>query len=277
MRGGRTIFIAIVANIFVFALLEAAALMLISGHSIVQRSRIMAGLDFITSAFVSSTDAVTGFFGLKKANAVLAEENANLRAENGRLAAMLESVLPDSTVSYGENATFRFIPAKVIANSSDSRHNSIIINKGTADGIGEGMGVITEKGIIGYILKAGEHYSRISSLMDTDNMASATLKRDNTFGVLQWDGTRMNELTLHDIPVHTSFRTGDTVVSSGYSLIYPAGIPVGTVSGKELRDGVNYSLTVRTFERYTSLSYVYIAVRKDIDELNRLMQTEDEE
>lgn len=275
MRGGRKIFIAIVANIFVFALLEAAALMLISGHSIVQRSRIMAGLDFITSAFVSSTDAITGFFGLKKANAVLAEENALLRAENARLLATMESV-PDS-VSHEGNGTFSFIPARVIANSSDSRHNSIIINKGTADGIKEGMGVVTDKGIIGYILKVGEHYSKISSLMDTDNMASAILKKDNTFGVLQWDGTRMNELTLHDIPVHTTFSTGDTVVSSGYSLIYPAGIPIGTVSGKELRDGVNYSLTVSTFERYTSLSYVYIAVRKDIEELNRLMETEDEE
>ncbi len=165
----------------------------------------------------------------------------------------------------------------MIANSSDSRHNSIIINKGTADGIEEGMGVVTDKGIIGYILKAGEHYSKISSLMDTDNMASATLKRDNTFGVLQWDGTRMNELTLHDIPVHTTFSTGDTVISSGYSLIYPAGIPIGTVSGKELRDGVNYSLTISTFEKYTSLSYVYVAVRNDIEELNRLMETEDEE
>lgn len=276
MRGGRNIFISIVANIFVFALLEAAALMLISGHSIVQRSKIMAGLDFITSAFVSSSDAVTGFFGLRKANAVLAQENALLRAENGRLAAMLETV-PDSTFSHEGNGTFSFIPAKVIANSSDSRHNSIIINKGTADGIEEGMGVVTDKGIIGYILKAGEHYSKISSLMDTDNMASATLKRDNTFGVLQWDGTRMNELTLHDIPVHTTFSTGDTVISSGYSLIYPAGIPIGTVSGKELRDGVNYSLTISTFEKYTSLSYVYVAVRNDIEELNRLMETEDEE
>lgn len=276
MREGRNIFIAIIANIVVFVLLEALAFILISRHSIVQKSKIMSGMDFITSSFLKSSEAVTGFFGQRKANEALAAENAVLRAENERLALLTEKIpFPDSSVR--TTGLFDYIPAKVISNTSDGRHNMIVINKGTADGIAEGMGVITDKGIVGYVLKAGTGYSKVSSMMDTDNMASAALKKDNTFGVLQWDGTRMNELTLHDIPVHTNFEPGDTVISSGYSLIYPAGIPVGTISGKELRDGVNYSLTVKTFEKYTRLVYVYVAARKDIMELNRLKQTEDEE
>ena len=77
-------------------------------------------------------------------------------------------------------------------------------------------------------------------------------------------------------PSDTEIFEGDTVVSSGYSLIYPAGLPVGTVSGKELRDGINYDITVSMFEDFSKLRHVYVAVRKDIDQLLELIGDTDE-
>ena len=142
--------------------------------------------------------------------------------------------------------------------------------KGMRDGIREDMGVVTDRGLIGYILSAGERYSKVSSLLDIDNMASATLTSSNTFGVIQWNGKTARQTILHDIPVHTVFSEGDTVVSSGYSLIYPPGIPIGTVSRYEIRDGVNYDITLDLCEEFSRLRHVYVVSRRDIGELEAL-------
>lgn len=271
MRGKNKHIIYLV-NITVFIILEAAALWLISGNSVLQRSGIMKSVSNVTSAFASTAGNVGRYFSLGKVNRRLSEENVELRQENDRLRSLLaDSSVPDSLLR--GSPMFDYIPALVVSNSTDRLHNVIIINKGRRDGIKEDMGVVTDRGIIGYVQSAGEKYSRISSILDIDNMASATLLPSNTFGVLKWNGKTARRSVLHDIPVHTEISEGDTVVSSGYSLIYPPGIPIGTVRGKELRDGINYDVTVDLFEEFSRLRHVYVAVRKDMKELESLIRS----
>lgn len=195
---------------------------------------------------------------------MLRQENEMLRTALGNMAAA------DSLMTAPGSPLFDYIPAQVVSNSTDRLHNILIIDKGRRDGIEEDMGVITDRGLVGYILSTSEHYSKVSSLLDIDNMASATLSRSNTFGVLKWNGQSARRTILHDIPVHTVFEEGDTVVSSGYSLIYPSGIPVGTVVRHELRDGVNYDLTIELFEEFSRLRQVYVVSRRDIKEIEAL-------
>ena len=267
---GRNRYILHLVNLLVFIVLEAAALWLISKNSIIQRSDILKSVSAVTNAFSSGAGNVGRYFNLGKVNRRLAEENVSLRTENDRLReALARMEIPDTL--YRDSSLFRYIPAAVVSNSTDRTHNVIIINRGRRDGVTEDMGVITDRGIIGYVESAGEKYSKVSSLLDTDNMASAVLRSSGTFGVLQWEGGSSREITLRDIPVHTEVSDGDTVISSGYSIIYPSGIPVGTVTAREVRDGVNYGLTVTMFEDFSRLRHVYVAVRKDIDELNALL------
>ncbi len=271
----RNKYILHLINFLVFILLETAAVWLISRNSVIQRSDILRSVSAVTNTFSSGAGNVGRYFSLGKINRRLSEENVALRRENDRLqAALSDLAVPDSLLT--ESPLFDYIPALVVSNSTDRLHNILIINKGKRDGIAEDMGVVTDRGIIGYILSAGEKYSKVSSILDIDNMASGTLTGSNTFGVIQWDGKSPRKIILHDIPVHTSFTYGDTVVSSGYSLIYPPGIPVGTVSGQMLRDGVNYDLTIDLFEEFSRLRQVYVVSRRDIQELNDLMDDQQE-
>lgn len=271
----RNKYILHLLNFLVFILLETAAVWLISRNSVIQRSDILRSVSAVTNTFSSGAGNVGRYFSLGKINRRLSEENVALRRENDRLqAALSDLAVPDSLLT--ESPLFDYIPALVVSNSTDRLHNILIINKGKRDGIAEDMGVVTDRGIIGYILSAGEKYSKVSSILDIDNMASGTLTGSNTFGVIQWDGKSPRKIILHDIPVHTSFTYGDTVVSSGYSLIYPPGIPVGTVSGQMLRDGVNYDLTIDLFEEFSRLRQVYVVSRRDIQELNDLMDDQQE-
>lgn len=271
----RNKYILHLINFLVFILLETAAVWLISRNSVIQRSDILRSVSAVTNTFSSGAGNVGRYFSLGKINRRLSEENVALRRENDRLqAALSDLAVPDSLLT--ESPLFDYIPALVVSNSTDRLHNILIINKGKRDGIAVDMGVVTDRGIIGYILSAGEKYSKVSSILDIDNMASGTLTGSNTFGVIQWDGKSPRKIILHDIPVHTSFTYGDTVVSSGYSLIYPPGIPVGTVSGQMLRDGVNYDLTIDLFEEFSRLKQVYVVSRRDIQELNDLMDDQQE-
>lgn len=267
----RKAYIIYIVNSIVFIALEAVALSMVSNNSVVQRSEIIKALSAVSNTLSGTTGSITGYFSLGRVNDRLADENAALRIENDRLKAQLERTAGglDSLMTQ-DSLLFDYIPAAVISNSTDRLHNILIINKGKRDGVKEDMGVITDRGIVGYVLSAGEKYSKISSLLDTDNMASAILSKSNTFGIIQWDGKHTGRIILHDIPVHTEVSEGDTVISSGYSLIYPAGLPLGTVAGKELRDGVNYDVTVNLFEDFSKLRHVYVTVRKDIGEIYSL-------
>lgn len=271
----RNKYILHLINLLVFILLETAAVWLISRNSVIQRSDILRSVSAVTNTFSSGAGNVGRYFSLGKINRRLSEENVALRRENDRLqAALSDLAVPDSLLT--ESPLFDYIPALVVSNSTDRLHNILIINKGKRDGIAEDMGVVTDRGIVGYILSAGEKYSKVSSILDIDNMASGTLTGSNTFGVIQWDGKTARRTVMHDIPVHTVFSDGDTVVSSGYSLIYPPGIPIGTVAGHRLRDGVNYDLTIDLFEEFSRLRQVYVVSRRDIQELNDLMDDQQE-
>lgn len=272
---GRNQYILYLINFIVFILLETVALRLISHNSVLQRTELVKSISTVTNVFSGGAGNISRYFSLGKVNRRLAEENVALRRENDRLqAALSDLAVPDSLLT--ESPLFDYIPALVVSNSTDRLHNILIINKGKRDGIAADMGVVTDRGIIGYILSAGEKYSKVSSILDIDNMASGTLTGSNTFGVIQWDGKTARRTVMHDIPVHTVFSEGDTVVSSGYSLIYPPGIPVGTVSGQMLRDGVNYDLTIDLFEEFSRLRQVYVVSRRDIQELNDLMDDQQE-
>ena len=272
----RNKYILHLINLLVFILLETAAVWLISRNSVIQRSDILRSVSAVTNTFSSGAGNVGRYFSLGKINRRLSEENVALRRENDRLqAALSDLAVPDSLLT--ESPLFDYIPALVVSNSTDRLHNILIINKGKRDGIAEDMGVVTDRGIVGYILNAGEKYSKVSSILDIDNMASGTLTGSNTFGVIQWDGKTARRTVMHDIPVHTVFSEGDTVVSSGYSLIYPPGIPIGTVAGHRLRDGVNYDITIDLFEEFPRLWHVYVVSRKDINELNALTDSDGED
>ena len=220
---------------------------MVSRSSVVQRSEFMKAASAVSNTLSGATGSVTGYFSLGRVNDRLAQENAALRIENDRLRTALEQTVGVDSLLAGDSLLFDYIPASVVSNSTDRLHNIIIINKGTRDGVREDMGVITDRGIVGYVLSAGEKYSKVSSVLDIDNMVSAIHRKTNTFGVLQWNGEHA-----------------------------PEGLPVGTVSGKELRDGINYDVTVTLYENFSKLRHVYVAVRKDIDQLLELTGGTDE-
>ncbi len=258
-------------NFLVFIILEAASVLLVSNYDIVKDWEISRALSRPINTLSKAILSVGDYFSLRKTNNRLARENVELRNENQILWETIDSLTKheDSTFVLDSDPTFTYLPAKIVSNSTDRLHNYIIIDKGESDSIKVGQGVVTEKGIIGYVVSVSSKYSKISSILDVDNMFSADLANTATFGTMHWNGKHKNIITMREIPLHTVFNDGDTVVSNGYSLIYPAHIPIGTVVGRDLKDGTNYSADIKLFEDFNRLKYVYVVSRNDIDYLKQ--------
>ena len=76
---------------------------------------------------------------------------------------------------------------------------------------------------------------------------------------MNWDGRDALYANLEELPRHVDFQKGDTVVTSGYSAVFPPGIIVGTVAEFEKQHDDNfYSLRVRLATDFQALNNVRV-------------------
>ena len=236
---------------------------------------------FHSTKYVNSTSHLVGgmqkyissvgdYFHLKKDNELLQEENAYLR----ELLHNENRIDQDKIDSISNDFAFQFTPAKVISNSYTKSHNILTINKGAKDGIEIDMGVITPNGIVGIVNKTSENYATVQSILNTRSQINAKLKETDHFGLLVWEKIR-DPLHVHliDIPRHTEFSIGDTIVTGGKSTIFPEGIHIGIIDDYVL-DEVNNAFTIRVklFADMTSLNSVYLIHNFDYQEIINLQE-----
>ena len=95
------------------------------------------------------------------------------------------------------------------------------------------MGVVDGNGVVGIVYLTSPHYSIVIPVLNSKSSISCKIKNSDYFGFLKWDGGSSEYAIVKDMPRHSLFSIGDTVVSSGHSAVFPAGIPVGTVEDME--------------------------------------------
>ena len=97
------------------------------------------------------------------------------------------------------------------------------------------------------------------------------LKKSNHFGTLEWNGKNHMLVQLHDIQDLVKLVKGDTVVTSGYSSVFPENIPIGRIESFELNDTKDlYIINVVLFNDMTNLMHVHIIENLDLEQLKTL-------
>ena len=142
-------------------------------------------------------------------------------------------------------AGYDIFKASVINNSVTHADNYITLDKGEADGIRSEMGVVNGSGVVGIVYLTSPHYSIVIPVLNSKSSISCKIKRSDYFGFLKWDGGSSEFAFIKDMPRHSLFSLGDTIVTSGHSAVFPSGIPVGTVDDiADSHDGLSYLLRV---------------------------------
>lgn len=170
---------------------------------------------------------------------------------------------------------YHFIAAKIIGNTINSANNWLYLNRGKTDGLQPDMGVVTGKGIVGIVRHVDPNFSAVMSVLHRETKISVTLKNQKALGSLVWDGGDPTLMTLRYVPKHFEVKIGDEIVTSGYSELFPRGIPVGWVASPPEADKENqyfWIMQIRLSQDMSSVSDVYVVDNIFQTELDSLKQ-----
>ena len=166
---------------------------------------------------------------------------------------------------------YRIFKANVIKNSLNKADNYITLDRGSSDGIRPEMGVVDANGVVGIVYKTSPRYSLVIPLLNSKSSISCKIVGSEYFGYLKWEGRDSRFAYLKDLPRHAEFNLGDTVVTSGFSTVFPEGIMVGTVDDmSDSNDGLSYLLKIKLATDFGKLSDVRVVARTGQEEQKKL-------
>lgn len=133
-----------------------------------------------------------------------------------------------------------------IAYREPSQWNTVILDKGSKDGIRPRSAVISVEhgieGLAGQVVEVTENTSKVLLVRDEDFSAAAFLSPGREEGLLVGGGT--GAVRLKYIPLLSAVKAGDRVYTSAASSIFPAGILIGEVSAVKTASAFQTALTV---------------------------------
>lgn len=248
---------------FLFFVLEVICFVLLFRFNHYQGSVYFTSANWVSGIVYEARSSVTGYFHLKKINDALVQRNVELELQNERLKKELSDRMADSLMverlGIDILKQYQVAKANVINNSITHLDNYITIDKGEADGIRSEMGVVNGNGVVGIVYLTSPHYAVVISLLNSKSSISCKIKRSDYFGVLKWEGGDSQFAYLMDVPRHSEFTLGDTIVTSGHSAVFPEGIPVGVVDDmNDSHDGLSYLLRIKLFTDFARLNDVRV-------------------
>jgi len=241
-----------------FLSLELVAFTLIVQYNKVHKARYLNVSSAVAGSIYQATNNITDYFTLKRTNHELAQENAKLRtlSKDVFIKNQGEFVSIDDTL-YKQQ--YKYLGAKVINSTTNRRNNILILDKGRNQGVEPETGVICANGIVGVIKDVSANYCSVISVLHKNTRTSASIKKNNYYGILEWEGMDPEYAILKDIPKHVQVEEGDQIITRGSSAIFPAGIDIGSISIFNAIPGSNfYYIRVKLSTDFRNLSYVYI-------------------
>jgi rod shape-determining protein MreC len=213
----------------------------------------------VAGKMLETQKASTDYLNLKDVNAALAIQNKDLLT---RISALEQKNAFTQSIYKVDSAfanRFQYIVAKAVNNSTDLSDNYVTIDKGTADGVQAGMGVITSTGVVGRVKTAKEHWSLVYSVLHSKFQISGKLKQASEIGTLVWDGVNPRIINLDAVSKFKKIKIGDSVLTSEFNVIFPPNTMVGRVkSVSSTKEQAFHNIKIELSTDFPNLSFVYI-------------------
>lgn len=172
---------------------------------------------------------------MREENRALRQHIARLREENARLReTAVATARLRGLLELQEQLPYPTVAAQVIGRDSTNWYRSIVINKGRKDGLAADMGVVTPAGAVGRIVKVYDHFAIVLLLNDLNNALTGLVQRTRDEGIVE--GTETGLARIKYLPLLSTVKVGDQVVTSGLAGGFPRGLPIGTINKIERRE-----------------------------------------
>ena len=260
---------------FLFVILEVASFVLLFRFNNYQQSAYFTSANTVVGAVYEVSGGISSYFHLKSVNEDLLDRNMLLEEQINNLEKALKERQLDSiavnSIRKMPQKDYQLFKARVIKNSLNLADNYITLDKGSSSVIHSEMGVVDGNGIVGIVYETSPSYSVVISVLNSKSNVSCKIVGSDYFGYLKWEHGDSRYAYLKDLPRHAEFNLGDTVVTSGFSTVFPEGIMVGTVDDmSDSHDGLSYLLKIKLATDFGKLSDVRVIARNGQQEQKEL-------
>lgn len=182
-----------------------------------------------------------------KSLAELERENTELRVENRALKATNQALRDVEhevnrlrlALAYRERATFKLVPAEIVARDASTWWRTVTINRGRRDAIEGDMAVVTEGGLIGKTTTVSDSISIVLLVSDENCRVAASVEGTREQGIVSGErvtGGLTPLLELNFLSKQASLQAGQKAVTSGVGGVFPPGLLIGTVKDYKVRE-----------------------------------------
>jgi rod shape-determining protein MreC len=197
-----------------------------------------------------------------------------LAAENRYLKARVDALeqenasLREARVDYERlRADLGFVPhagtlllaADVIARRADPKFDTIVISRGSRDGLHPNSVVVTRNGLVGHVFEVTPGTASVLLLTDQHSGVGARVQRGDSRATGICEGDYSPLLSMIALPNDANIKIGDGIVTSGLGGVYPPGLVVGTITEIKADEGnVGKTVLVHPGVDFDRLEEVYV-------------------
>lgn len=276
-------FIRRIYVVLLFVLIQAIALSVYSSSTHYTRAKLISRAMGITGGVQGIIADVDHYFGLNEQNEMLARRVAELENQMDIYRQAVDTLLSSEQVRMAiTEATaqqlqhYRYITARVVANTINRPHNYITLDKGIAQGVEPNMGVITPDGnMVGYVVDCSEHYAVVMPIINIDFRGGGKLDiegdTENRIGSISWDGRDASRVTMSDLLEYANPKAGDKVSSNSHYFPPMMKVNVGEVESISKSKNKNtYEVVLRLATDFSSLDHLILVHNERFKEVTDL-------
>jgi rod shape-determining protein MreC len=216
------------------------------------------------------TDTIGGIWGRYFGLRGVARENAALRQQVLDMAADLQQqrAIAAHTRSLEDILGLKpqipvpTIAARVMAGNVSPGTLTVVIDRGSADGVTVDMAVLGASGVVGRVIgPVARHAATVQLLVDGNAAAAVVFERSQAGGIAM-GGQSDGALVAEFVPVLADVQAGERVITSGQDGIYPAGFVVGTVESVTGAGSPNRTIRIRPTTDFSHVDIVLVVVTR---------------
>lgn len=219
----------------------------------------------ISGSLNAITSSIGGFFTDLGSIGKLSGENQRLTEENNLLEAEIveleeykhENEILKKELDFVDTKNEKdMVGAKIISREVTPFLQSILIDKGTKDGIDEGMILMSQGHLVGIVSQVFDDYSQAELITSTQTLVPVILQDSRATGLMK---SQLEGLFIEDIPIDQDVKEGEPVLTSNLSENIPQDIPIGTVEEvTKYESHIFQTIKVTSPIEFSKLEFVFV-------------------
>ncbi|MEA3210884.1 MAG: rod shape-determining protein MreC [Chthoniobacter sp.] len=200
---------------------------------------------------------------LEEENKRLIIANKDLSATNQTLRGLeVENNRLRNALGYSQRAIFKLVPGRIIARDASTWYNSVMIDRGKAEGLEEEMPVLTEEGLVGKVSTVSDHAAKVILIADETCRVASNVENSREQGIVKGERTSSNSvplISLNFLSKQANLQPGQKVFTSGVGGVFPPGVLIGAVREYKVRELDSFATIVPAVD-LTTLEDVFVMI-----------------